>query len=43
MSAKYSLLVVAIVAAILTLNSLWIKHTNQNNSANDMQQVKSES
>lgn len=32
MSAKYSLLVVAVVVAILMINSLWIKLASQQNT-----------
>ena len=32
MSAKYSLLVVAVVVAILIVNSLWIKLASQQNT-----------
>jgi len=32
MSAKYSLLVVAVVVAILIINSLWVKLASQQNT-----------
>lgn len=32
MSAKYSLLVIAVVVAILMINSLWIKLASQQNT-----------
>jgi hypothetical protein len=43
MSAKYSLLVVALVVAILTVNSLWVKHHTQRSSSNEQSQIRSES
>ncbi len=39
MSAKYSLLVVVVVALLLVINSLWANHQAQNNATGQIEIV----